>query len=335
MRTDAQHIRRTARRRRGFTLLEAVLALMLTILLLSGVFTFFLTTLKARDEGSVVTREAMLARFLLQRMSEEIQHAVPLVGGDGIGFQGKKDRITIISTRVPESYAFGDFDLQTDDLPPMQSDLVRVEYRLVYDDEAKDPETGDFVCFGLLRMAQKRFDPNPRYQASTSDDEDGMPEEELGLDIPIPETELIAPEIKYIRFEYFDGAQWKDRWQVPYELPTTEGASAEGVAPEDADSPTLAEPGAMDYALPQAVRITIGRTPVARDEETMNFSGSEDGDELLEGEQYHEDRFTILVHLQQADPSLLSSRKHGVQNSPLDDASGLDGLGDLTGLGGS
>ena len=65
------------------------------------------------------------------------------------------------------------------------------------------------------------------------------------------------------------------------------------------------------YVLPQAVRITIGKVKVPPEEEELEL---DEETEEEEEEEYHPDRFTIVVYLRQADQSLLSSRKYGVDN---------------------
>ena len=98
-------------RRPGLTLLEVILALSLMIMLLSGVYSFYATSLKAREVGGTIARDAMLTRALLERIADELRHATDIVPGDGIGFRGERDNITIVHTRMPELYAFDEIDL--------------------------------------------------------------------------------------------------------------------------------------------------------------------------------------------------------------------------------
>ena len=104
--------------RRGFTLLEVLISLILIIGMLAGVFSFYMTILKARAAGTQVSRDALLANALLRRMGEEIRHACDLVPGDGVGFSGTHDKITIVRTKMPELYAFDKHDSIADKLPP-------------------------------------------------------------------------------------------------------------------------------------------------------------------------------------------------------------------------
>src|SRR5438034_22613 len=88
-----------------------------------------------------------------------------------------------------------------------------------------------------------------------TDDEFAQP----GQSIMPVDRELVAPEYKYIKLEYFDGAQWKDRWQNQQQASSDATQDPAGL-------------GGGDHALPQAVRITIGRERVAPEDEEMNIT---------------------------------------------------------------
>jgi hypothetical protein len=63
------------------------------------------------------------------------------------------------------------------------------------------------------------------------------------------------------------------------------------------------------------VRITIGNVRVDPEEDELEFSQYASIEERDEEEEYHADRFTIVVPILQADKTLLSSRKYGVSDS--------------------
>ncbi len=295
-------------------MLEVLLALMLIIIMMSGLFGFYQMVLRGREEGGRVALDAMRARALLSKMVEEIQSVAPIVPGDGFGFRGTKDSITIVRQKLPESYAMDELSLR-DTLPPAQMDLERISYSLLWDDEYKDDE-GVKWCHGLWRSLQRTFDPNPRFVIEDAQVAGESAEDRVSQDEVIT-GELIAPEIKYLRFKYFDGAEWRDRWQVPIEetedTTGTEGTT-KGTTTTTAPSTRSAASESGSYALPQAVRITIGRERVDPDDELQ--LKQEEEEELTGRLTYHPDRFTIIVYLQQADPTLLSSRIYGVENDP-------------------
>lgn len=302
------------RRGRGFTLIELLLALALIILLMAGVFSFYVVALRARDDGGNISREVMKTRWLLQRIGEEVRHAADIVPGDGQGFQGRRDSITIVRTRMPTRIVFERFDSVADELPPAQMDIERINYQLLWDDELVDDE-GVPICHGLWRSLQTTFDPNPSLILADEEDLDPDQRDRERRAGPQIHGELIAPEIKFIEFEYFDGAQWRDRWQVAYEGPEVGGEQGDL---EEGEVQTLplsqSGLGGVGYALPQAVRITLGRERESPEETEARLARTAGFGGRVGDEDHYPDRFTIVVPLIQADPSLLSSRKHGVQN---------------------
>ncbi|MHC4444170.1 MAG: PulJ/GspJ family protein [Planctomycetota bacterium] len=311
---------------RAFTLLEAIIALALMIALLSGVYGFYSNTLKARHEGGKVARDVMLMRAILGQMADELRHATSFTPGDGIGFQGTEEYIKIVYFDMPErNQAFRKYNSVREDLPPAQMDIRRSEYNLLWDDELRD-EDGIFICHGLWRTEQRTFDPNPSFVMADAEIEDGEPEKKEKT-APLKKGELIAPEIKYMRFEYHDGAEWHDRWHVAIEEDIEEedeeGDEGEGEKVKDepiGDEQVPAVQACSDcdengYVLPQAVRITVGLHKIDPDEEEFDVTVLEETEERRENREYYPDRFTIVVYLRQADQSLLSSRKYGASRS--------------------
>jgi hypothetical protein len=290
-------------------LLEVVLALMLTLVLLSGVFAFYQMVLQSREEGTAATREAKMGRAILAGIATEIRHATSVVPGDGIGFQGDRHKITIVKLGLTEHYAFDEFDAMKDKLPPAQLDIRRITYELLWDEDKKDEE-GVRLCYGLWRTEQKTFDPNPAFvvnDSATPSMENGESTDDSHLAGPQPEGELYAPEIKFLEFAYFDGAQWRDRWQF----------QADGSSGSSSSSGTKSGLGPMESGspLPQAVRVTIGKVRVDPDNEMFDLTKWDDLEAHPEQKPYYPDRFTIVVPLMGADRTLMSSRKSGVADS--------------------
>lgn len=282
------------------------------IAMLAGVFGFYVSVLKARDVGGQVTRDSLLAKALLRRMAEELRQACDIVPGDGRGFSGTHNQIEFVRAKMPEGYAFDKHDSIADQLPPGQEDLCRITYELVWDEEQEDDE-GVKICHGLLRSEQKTFDPNPKLVVKGQEDKatavEGEEEEDKpggGAIMPV-ERELVAPEIKYIRFEYFDGAEWQDRWKNET-ANVAQGSSGGGLFGGGG--------GQNDHALPQAVRITIGKKRVPPEDEELNITQLRQMDERARKQLHHPDRFTVVIYLEQADQSLLSSRRFGSKNNP-------------------
>ena len=324
-RPPEQFSRRDRARSRGFSLLEVVVALALMLLLLSGVFGFYLTALRVRNEAGQVTRDIAQMRAELLRIADDIRHATNMVPGDGRGFRGTRDNITIVRLVMPETYAFERHNPETDKLPPAQMGIRRIEYQLRWSEELKDNEDVP-LCYGMVRTEQRNFDPNPKLIVKVEEEAGAAPEEDKPeADMPRVEAEL-SPQIKYLRFEYFDGADWQDRWQEAApgaeKSESTEGsAGAGGAGDQGKDAGSSGDQGSAKlklgsgrvpqvYALPQAVKITIGR--IREDPEQYKFDVTQlkEMEERRKKEQ-HSDRLTIIVYLLQADSSQASSRMHG------------------------
>lgn len=306
-------------RRRAFTLLELLLSLFLIIVIMAMVFRFYSSAMETRERGREVAHEVMLMRAILEGIADDIRQTVDQVPGDERGFAGTEETITIVRTRLPEAYAFQIHESMREELPPMQKDLERIRYELIYDEENLD-EHNNPIIHGLWRSVQKRFDPNPRF--AVVDEETGEQVDTPEGTVPMIEGELIAPEVKYLKFEFYDGVEWRDRWQVAYEgmVPGGEGEEAvdEYEEGENVEMPAVSQAGigGVGYALPQAVRVTIGLIPEDPEKRDFDVSVLQDRRREEEELEHHGDRYTIVVNLRMADPSLLSSRKHGLENQP-------------------
>lgn len=325
--------------RRAFTLLEVLLALTLMILMLAGIVGFYHTTIKAREAAVNSIREVLLMRSLLEQIANEIRHATDIVPGDGRGFSGREDRLTLVRLVTPDPGVFNIEDPTAPDLPPAQADLLRVSYELLWDEELRDDE-GVKICHGLWRTQQRTFDPNPRFVIAEEDAAEMGGDEfmqQAQESQPMPEGELFAPEIKYLKFEYFDGAEWRDRWDQEGEA--DEGSADLSAEGEGAGAGTgLNDPGGGEQdagesggeslgtargqdpaqsrisILPQAIKITVGKIREPPPEDELDITQLKETEERLEDEVYHPDRYSIVIYLRQADQSRLSSRKHGVDN---------------------
>jgi hypothetical protein len=255
----------------------------------------------------------MQMRSILDQIASDIRQSLPLVPGDGRGFQGTEDSIVIVRTRLPDRDPIYQEYTQFDTLPPAQTDIMRVTYRLYWDEDDQRDDEGIRICYGVYRTQEKTIDPNPKYvMASDSADQqmdqrtdqtgqqaDNQPE------FPQPEGELYAPEIKYLRFQYYDGVQWRDRWNRPA---TGSGGDTGEAA---AAAPAVGSATGSTCVLPQAVRITVGLIREPPVEDTMDFNQLKQQREEDEKRVRHADRFITTVYLPQSDRSLLTTAKKG------------------------
>ncbi|MBI4581256.1 MAG: hypothetical protein HY718_16255 [Planctomycetes bacterium] len=322
--------------RRAFSLLEMVLALSLIIMLMGGVYGFYVSTMQAREAAVRSMRDTLLMRALLEQMAEEIRHVTDIVP-DNVGFIGTEEELTFTRLAIPHmGEAMRLRDRVGDDSKPGLQDFLRVTYKLEWDTSGENlDEDGTPVVYGLLRNSPPLIDPNPAYQLSpealTKLEEDTGFKLDDGAELPrLPPSapEIIAPEVKYLRFKYFDGVNWLPRWQAT-------GGSAQQASGGDAGTGELGDgtggtgdQGAggdgsdlaaglggerepSDRVLPQAIQITIGKVKVPHQLGDFDI-GQAMEEERLDNETWHPDRWTIRVYLRQADQSLLSTRSHGI-----------------------
>jgi prepilin-type N-terminal cleavage/methylation domain-containing protein len=267
-------------RHRGLTLLEVILALSLLVMLLAIVFLFHQTALERSAEGAAMSRDAQLGRVILQQICDELRQASGYVEGYGVGLSGRVDEIEIYTLAVPDKDLFEKRSI-TDDPLPGQHDVRFVRYWLAWDEEI-ETEEGDPVCLGLVRREQRTLNQAMVVERETEEDELGL--EDVEEDTRL---ELYAPEIKYLRFAFFDGTDWVKEWQPG---------------------------GQKGNSLPQAVRVTVGYTPVVLDED--EFAMEEETEEDLE-EDYipPPDSFTMIVRLPMATEAIFGSRIVGIKST--------------------
>ncbi len=252
--------------RRGFTLLEVVIAISLLVMLMTMLMIFYDNALVQRDEGVKRSRDAQLARVVLERMSREVRQAVGNVPGYGVGVFGYKDRIEVNTLVMPDRKLSEVQTVRQRKLPP-QFDLQQIRYYIAWDEENLTDD-GDPRALGLVRRESKTY---LRDAIVTSEEAEESAEEVEEAQMAFKE-ELYAPEIRFLELKYFDGATWWDDWEL------TQGNS-----------------------LPQLVRITIGFEPVIPEDQELDIVEDdfmEDEDDI---DPLPPDRYSILVRPEQAD----------------------------------
>jgi len=282
------------------TLLEVIIALALMSVLLSGVYIFYSNTLRTRETADDLTTNAQLDRTTIKRIADDVRCAAGYMPGFGVGLIGDRHSVALYRYVMPEPDVFNEYNPDTDQLPPAKADLRKIEWRLHWDPENED-ENGDPICHGLERTVQRTLNQVVVTQTKAgssadmsfdlnkgTEEKDGEAPEEPNLGA---EGELVAPEIKYLEFYYFDGADWTDEWKGG---------------------------GNQENALPQAVMITIGRVPLFPEDEEIELETL--GNEELE--LYHPDRVSMIVRLYHSD-RFLTSRVVNARTQLADLESGL------------
>lgn len=178
----------------GFTLVEVLLAAVLTAVLAAAVFGTLAAGRDASRRGEVSGEIDQIARQALERISADLLLArrpsrnfdTGFVGTGGGTEADASDAIDFVTASpLPDPARLGPVDV-SDAARPRRIDLARVLYAI---DE--DPETPER---GLVRREQRLL------TAATTDQEDSL------------DTLEIAPEIVGLRFRYLLGAEWVTAW---------------------------------------------------------------------------------------------------------------------------
>lgn len=309
--TVAAHRNRYARR--GVTLLEIILALGLLVVTSSMLYWFYASSLETTREGTAAAQKIRIARVVLTRLTTEIRQAATLTADNRVGIRGQPERIWLSTYRVPsrkqsENPAF------RDEPRPAEYDLTKVEYKIVRHPEVLDEEEGYEYPLGLARVeipiprpdSAERGETQDGERRRTSAAEMAQMAERMGIDVEelieeqrlleeeerggadlgpdIQWDELYAPEIRYLRFCYYDGHTWWDEWDVSGESP-----------------------------LPQLVSVTIGfeaHAPFGEDEgldEINDEFCTCMGEEPVDCEPLAPDQYSTVVRVPQSD-ALFRSR---------------------------
>lgn len=259
--------------RSGFTLLELMLALGIGLLLLGGLYIAVDTQLRMSQSGRDLMEQSTLARSLLDRMANDISSSATLsdpgrfrranqgnaasttpsttstddteTDADAeaeatdmvnelpvnlilpLGVKGESTQMHLYVTRVPrEVFLTRRTDDQLAEGAPV-SDIRRISYWLAGDLD---------VPLGLARQ---------EVTLATTD-------EAINLILPDFENEspfVIAPEVKSLTFEYFDGTGWLESWDST--LPGADGVTPIGPPRAIAITISLLRPGFTEDSPPE------------------------------------------------------------------------------------
>ena len=304
MRCHRDQLGRPACARRGVTLFEIVLALGLLVAVSSMTYWFYAVSLKTSREGTDTAQKLRLQRVTLDRNRAELRQASLIKADNRVGVRGEPERIWLSTYRVPSRKQSEDRS-DREQPPPGEYDLAKVEYKIVRHPEVLH-EDGYEYPLGLARVEVLIPRPEPVRapdeeegrdgEGADGSDEAGGDEEsaslldkqlfgddeqdgDASLGPDIQWDELYAPEIRYLRFCYYDGFKWWDTWDVAGENP-----------------------------LPQLVMVTLGFDPHPPFEDQLGLDEINDefctclNEDPIECEPLAEDQLSTVVRVLQADP---------------------------------
>jgi len=174
---------------RGFTLIEVVLAVALSIGLITTALWFYRHAGDVRLTVSAAANEIATRRQIMERITMDLRNAVALPGQAG-AMDGSTDRVSFITASLPSRSVWTPQKL-TEAPPPAEQDLRQVSYGLlVYEDEQ-----GVRHIAGLESQVQKLLSPKVI---------------EEGQQI---QSTLMSPRFRFVRFQYWDGTQWQIEWK--------------------------------------------------------------------------------------------------------------------------
>lgn len=239
-----RHARTSANARRAMTLLEVILAMALLVVLSSMTYWFYASVLESRNEGTKRAHDLRLVRVVMDHMAQEIRQASLITADNRVGIRGEPEAIWLSTERVPSrklSEKLGDFEPP----PDGEYDLAKVEYSIARHPDIVSQEGNWELSLGLARIeimvprpdsAETGEGLSDNQQTVGGDEADAQAQalqEVQQLDAQAGQTdqtdqgqiqdqpasdihwqELYAPEIRYLRFCYFDGHTWWDKWDV-------------------------------------------------------------------------------------------------------------------------
>jgi len=226
--------------RSAFTLLEVLLATGLSLVLMVAVYAALELYYRYSRVGQEEMERCQIARAVLNRMATDIRSVVyrrnEQEGQDEANNTAdSQDMITVEVVDPDEAYlsesvgVFGDsqtlvlhisrpqaallVDESDADTATASSDLQSVSYflvgtesdsalqQLVASELANEESEDEEPATGLARLQGNRL-------AMTMADEEGH------LQTMAEKTQLLAEEIDFLQFEYFDGTEWVDEWDT-------------------------------------------------------------------------------------------------------------------------
>ncbi|GAB4148295.1 MAG: hypothetical protein Tsb009_21990 [Planctomycetaceae bacterium] len=255
----------SVRKRRGFTLTEVLLALTLTVILLGAVYSALNLYRQLSTDGREEAARAQLTRAIHQKMAVDIRSVIfsppeseeeedemndeesseeetvvaevndpsEAVSSTSKGVVGNSEILTLHISMPPRGLNYSS-NLDGSSITSRTSDLISVSYFLAGNSSSELTQrvaenTGKT---GLTRLIGDRLALD---QADTNGDVETLAES----------ATILAEEINFLKFRYFDGDAWLDEWDstvygtLPRAIEVTIGFRPSGKVTETNDGETV------------------------------------------------------------------------------------------------
>lgn len=253
------------RERRGFTLLEMLLATVLIAGVVAVVYQMYIGSLEASGEGQKAMALCQTARVVLDRMADDLRAAVFTNGDFGFGLVGtdggeENPAGDTLELSCPAAVPWRASSPESTSTPPPEADFRHITYRVITPEEAAEEADQENPAppIGLVREV--------RTNLTSTDAEDRS-------------VQVLSRRVVALELEYYDGAQWREAFEasaeerLPLAVRITITVVPEEIRPTEeptAESSDLEEvyPGARTYstvvalpcaAPPEGLRIASAR----------------------------------------------------------------------------
>jgi type II secretory pathway pseudopilin PulG len=216
---------------KAFTLIEVLLAVVISIGLLAVALYFYQQAAEFREQVIAEAERVSTGRLIMDRITSELRTARRHAFYEQ-GFIGEPDFVQFIKTDVPSKAAWsgGEYGRAA----AAETDLKLVRYGV-----SKVAGTNDLVA-GLTRTEEALVDYKQVIDSSTS----------VSLTPTNSTAGLLTESFRYLRFRYYDGAQWLTSWSKPT-LPRGVEITLGSEAPP-AETANPVAPAPIASALPDA-----------------------------------------------------------------------------------
>ncbi len=234
-------------KRKSFTLIEVLLAVSIIMMIMGTVYAFYTHSVKVTQMAKAKMQDSQLARVLLFKIAAELRAVTTSGSRFTTVMSGEAESIEFITTVVPSRLVFFPQDI-TDSGRVIEHDLRLVHYSLGKDEDDEEKILGlrrdELRCLLTPIIDEKSAseltpeeieeakEDQRKFKFSLDSDSDQAVSEQ-----PLISQVILSDRIKYLRFDYYDGTQWLNRWD-----------------PTEPD------------AIPRAVKVTIGFTQVSEED---------------------------------------------------------------------